>query len=370
MAEYKVNGYLIKKGYDRFSNYVTANYTFKLVTLQEEYKGIESAQVLSFACNMCNTVLTQRFHYGRGLNCTVCNPRVAAYTSKEEQAVFDYITCELSQSGYQSDRRLISPYELDMVFPEHKIAVEYCGLYWHSELSAGKSKSYHADKMKLANASGYRLITIFSDEWLTQPDIVKSKLRNIFKCTSIKHHARKLVVREVPQAISREFLNTHHSQGNTVAKINLGLYAADDQLVALMTFSNGRPALHTTSVATEYELVRFVTNGDSVVGGAGKLLSHFVKTYSPTKIISYADLRWSEGNLYKTLGFTENTAPTIGYWYVSGYSKREHRYNFTKKTLVKEGGDINKTEWEIMQDLGYDKIWDCGHQKYTKTYEK
>lgn len=30
--------------------------------------------------------------------------------------------------------------------------------------------------------------------------------------------------------------------------------------------------------------------------------------------------------------------------------------------------DPGKTEWEIMQDLGYDKIWDCGHQKYILTF--
>lgn len=43
---------------------------------------------------------------------------------------------------------------------------------------------------------------------------------------------------------------------------------------------------------------------------------------------------------------------------------REHRYNFTKSRLVEAGASDESTEWEIMQNLGYDRIWDCGHQKY------
>lgn len=28
--------------------------------------------------------------------------------------------------------------------------------------------------------------------------------------------------------------------------------------------------------------------------------------------------------------------------------------------------DMSKTEWEIMQDMGYDRIWDCGVTKWVK----
>jgi hypothetical protein len=365
MEEYKLNGHLLKKGYERFSKSIEEKYNIRLTTPQEEYLGSISKQVFSFTCLTCNDSFSQRFHYWRPPKCQICNPKVAHYTSGEEQDVYDYIVNELGiTGGHQSDKSIINPFELDMVFPSHKIAIEYCGLYWHCEASSGKDKKYHAEKMKLTNQRGYRLITIFSDEWNFKKDIVKSKLKNIFGRTTVKHHARKLVVKELVQKESKEFLNKNHLQGHSTAKINLGLCTQAGQLVALMSFSNGRAALNTSVKASEYELVRFVTNGDSIVGGAGKLLKHFIKTYNPTRIISYADLRWSEGDLYKTLGFEERTKPTIGYWYVSDYEKREHRFNFTKKTLVKEGADIRLTEWEIMQELGYDRIWDCGHQKY------
>jgi hypothetical protein len=364
IAEYKLNKHLIKKGYDRFSLYILNTYNFSVLTPKDEYLGYDAHQSLKFSCNACNTLIEKVFSYGPGLRCNHCNPVIPNFVSSEEQQVYDFITNELGILGKQGDKTLINPYELDMVFDQHKIAIEYCGLYWHSEASSHKDKNYHANKMRLTNEKGYRLITIFSDEWKYKQPIVKSKLKNIFQQTARKHHARKLSVKLVPYQESQQFLNLHHLQGSSVAKINLGLYTNLDELVALMTFSNGRAALNSKTLTTEYELVRFVTNGDSVIGGASKLLTNFITMYSPSKIISYADLRWSEGAVYEKIGFIKQPKPTIGYWYTANYEKREHRFNFTKTRLVKEGADGLKTEWEIMQGLGYDRIWDCGHLKY------
>lgn len=361
-AEYKLEGRLLSKGYDKVSAYVRREFAVELITPVNEYNGIASAQRLAFKCVNCNHRFVSKLYYGRGVKCEVCNPTVSKFVSNEEQEVFNYITEELGIAGSQSNKKIIAPYELDMVFPDFKIAIEYCGLYWHSEYSSGKDKKYHANKMKLANLAGYRLITIFSDEWNLRKDVVKSKLANIFKKTSTRYYARKLTVKEVAAADSKLFQDKHHLQGASSSKLSIGLYN-DSVLVALMTFSNVRTALNSKGTASEYELVRFVTDGSSVVGGASKLLKYFIKKYSPTKIVSYADTRWSEGNVYKLLGFTE-LATTIGYWYVEGYKTRHHRYNFRKAALVEAGNNAELTEWEIMQNLGYDRIWDCGHIKF------
>lgn len=363
-AEYKLTGHLIKKGYNRFKLYIENNFDVNLKTTVDEYLGVESTEKILIECRKCLKQELTSFYYNKNINCVHCYPRQNVYTSKEEQEVFDFINNDLKiLGGIQCDRTVINPYEIDMLFPSEKIAIEYCGLYWHSESSAGKDKQYHSNKLRLINEKGYRLITIFSDEWNQKKSIVKSKLSNIFNKTSNKHYARKLTVKTVSAKDSNDFLDQHHLQGASSAKINLGLY---DQatLVALMTFSNGRAALNTASTKDEYELVRFVTDGSSVVGGASKLLTYFIKNYKPKFIVSYSDNRWSQGHLYETLGFEKISKPTIGYWYVDSYSYRLHRFNFTKKELVKAGNDPSKTEWEIMQSLGYDRIWDCGHQRF------
>lgn len=366
-AEYKLTGHLIKKGYEKFKKYIEEKHNFTLLTKVEQYQGCTDVKELEIRCNNCGNIEKQKFYYSKNLNCNICNPQTPKFTSNEEQEIFDFIINELGVvGGKQGDRTLINPWEIDMIFPNEKIAIEYCGLYWHSESSSGKNKNYHFKKMNLVNQQGYRLITIFSDEWNQKRSIVKSKLVNIFGKTSKKYYARKLSTQLVSSEESKEFLNKHHLQGNSSAKINLGLYHGNN-LVALMTFSNGRAALNTKSTSNIYELVRFVTDGSSVVGGAGKLLNYFIKNYHPNQIISYSDLRWSEGNLYKKLGFISKSQPSIGYWYVDGYENRLHRFNFTKRNLVNLGHNPSKTEWEIMESLGYDRIWDCGHQKFVLT---
>lgn len=50
----------------------------------------------------------------------------------------------------------------------------------------------------------------------------------------------------------------------------------------------------------EYELIRFCNIlYINVIGAAGKLLKFFERSYTPKSIISYADRRYSTGNLYK-----------------------------------------------------------------------
>ena len=102
------------------------------------------------------------------------------------------------------------------------------------------------------------------------------------------------------------------------------------------------------------------------IGGLSKLLNYFIKKYNPQKIISYADMRYTDckSNLYKSIGFKLIKSTKPNYFYTNNYKNKLHRFNFTKQKLVKMGHDKNKTEWQIMQELGYDRIWDCGHYKY------
>ena len=115
------------------------------------------------------------------------------------------------------------------------------------------------------------------------------------------------------------------------------------------------------------ELNRYATDNKlSIVGGAGKLLSYFVKKYNPAKIYSFADLRYTDknNNLYEKLGFELTNTLGPDYFYMKGYKKRLYKFQFSKRDLVRQGFDPNMSEWEIMKSRGYDRIWDCGKLKY------
>jgi hypothetical protein len=132
-----------------------------------------------------------------------------------------------------------------------------------------------------------------------------------------------------------------------------------------MTFGKLRKVLGSKDEKDTYELYRYCSL--NVVGGFSKLLKHFIKTCSPKKIITYANRNWTpfdEFSFYSKVGFSYvgNTEPN--YSYTKKYDIREHRFNFRKDKLIKLGYDKNKTENQIMFEIGYDKIWDTGNLKY------
>ncbi len=113
-----------------------------------------------------------------------------------------------------------------------------------------------------------------------------------------------------------------------------------------------------------YELLRFCNKlNTTVIGGASKLFKYFVRTYSPLEVISYADKRWSAGDIYKNMGFCLTGTTKPNYFYVVD-NKRENRYKHRKSELVKQGYDPNMSESEIMKSLGINKIYDCGNLKF------
>ena len=92
-------------------------------------------------------------------------------------------------------------------------------------------------------------------------------------------------------------------QGACGSKVKIGLYF-QDTLVSLMTFGGYRKNMGLSKKENEWELIRFCNlGGYKVMGGGSKLLNHFIKKYSPNKIISYCDRRWSNGSFYQKIGF-------------------------------------------------------------------
>src|SRR5690606_594129 len=123
----------------------------------------------------------------------------------------------------------------------------------------------------------------------------------ILKLSSYRIFARKCIVKEIDHVLCKKFVDKYHLQKYCNSKFCYGLYYGK-YLVAVMTFGNLRRALGQIAKEGTYELLRFCTvNNFHIIGGASKMFAHFINTQSPQKIISYADRRWSNGNLYVQL---------------------------------------------------------------------
>jgi hypothetical protein len=242
-------------------------------------------------------------------------------------------------------------------------------MYFHSE-NNGKGREYHLHKTTECEKQNIQLIHIFEDEWVYKNDIIKSKLRHLLKINKTKIYARNCIIKDVNNKEKNQFLNENHLQGEDKSKIKLGLYY-NNELVSLITFGKYRKITGNKHEENKYELIRYASKLNvNVVGGFSKLLKNFIKNYTPLEITSYADRRYSVGNLYKlnNFKFIHNTPPN--YWYMKYYKNREHRYKYRKSELHKilEIYEPNKSEWDNMKLNKYDRIWDCGSKKYIMVF--
>lgn len=282
-------------------------------------------------------------------------------TSSFEKEISQYIESLSDTKVVKNTRSLISPYEIDLYMPDLKTAIECNGVYWHSELN-GKDRYYHIDKTLKCNDQNIQLWHILDIEWLQQQDIVKSKIKGMLGLLK-KIPARKCTIKTVSTKEKTDFLNRNHLQGTSGSAVNLGLYY-EGVLVSLMTFGKSR-----YSKSVDWELMRFCNKLDNtVVGGASRLFKHFVKLQNPVSVVSYADHRWSNGNLYNQLGFdfSHRAAPNYFYFDNSNCSLLESRVKYQKHKLSKilNKFDPSLTEWENMKQNNYNRIWDCGNLVY------
>lgn len=264
-------------------------------------------------------------------------------------------------------RKLIPPKEVDIYLPDHNLAIEFNGLFWHHE-GIHPDPLYHYNKFKACEEKGISLLSIFSNSWEEKKDIWKAKIQHKLGLSDKSTvYARKTQVFSIPSKEARDFLNTNHVQGYTPTPFAYGL-KYQDELVALMTFSGKRVGIGSKSKKEGwFELVRYSTSCP-VVGGASKLLKYFIKSHNPTSITSYSDNDYSVGDMYQKLGFELKNETKAGYsYYDPATGKIYNRFSMAKFRLVEQGHDPNKTERQITEELGYLRVWDCGTRTWMLT---
>jgi hypothetical protein len=291
-------------------------------------------------------------------------PQIARYILKYDlKYLFDYsksyLEKEIKQTVMKHHELLNNikipntNLEIDIYIPTLKLGIEINGNYWHGELN--KDRLYHIKKSTIAEKHNIFLYHIFEYEWNNKKEQILNQLNNLLLLNDNKIYARHCEIREVSNIDKTSFLEKNHLQGDDVSSIKLGLYYKDE-LVSIMTFVKPR-----FNKKYQWELSRFCSKaGCNVVGGASKLFKHFIREYNPDTIISYSNNAHTKGELYKMLQFEMISISNPNYiWYKSGQVLS--RYQCQKHKLL-EQGYIGNSEIEIMHNLGYYRIFDCGNK--------
>jgi len=148
-----------------------------------------------------------------------------------------------------------------------------------------------------------KTVTLYEDLWHTKGDIVRNRLLAILgRGEAI--FARKCAVIKLNRDVAAGFLDKNHLLGYSTCKYRYGL-VYNREIVAVATFSASRPMKRGEVIVDSYEWVRYANLGSKrVVGGMGKIMNHFVKEHRVQEIMSYADIDWGDGDVYRKLGFT------------------------------------------------------------------
>ena len=318
------------------------------------------------ACNFINK--------SRNSDCPKCSQERLSIlqTSKGEREILEFIKSIYSGKILTNTKDILdNKQELDIYIPDKKIAIEFDGIYFHSEIK--KDNNYHLNKTILCEQNDIQLIHIFETEWYEKQNIIKSRIQQLFGLTKYRIPARKCIIKPISNETEKKFFNNNHLQGYINSTICYGLFYTEksnnkEYLVACMSFGPLRKNLGQTNKSKCYELYRFANlKNFTVIGGASKLFKYFINKFKPNEIISYADRRYSSQlrkTLYENLGFkfVSNTQPS--YFYIVN-NKLINRFNFRKDILVsKYGCPPEKTEHQFCLEQGWYRIYDCGNLKY------
>jgi hypothetical protein len=282
----------------------------------------------------------------------------------------------------QRDRSIIGPKELDIYLPEHNLAVEYCGMYWHShgdKEDERKNKRRHAEKHRLCAEKGIRLITLYETEWQERPQTIKRLLRSALGKTRGRLMARKCQMGRPTAQEARAFYEKYHPQGGNGHGEHFGLYHKG-KLVACMRFNYGANDRGAGAKDRQWTLSRYATRL-SVAGAASRLFKAFVKEYAPSEVKSFSDNRLFSGGMYEQLGFVleEEVGPDYQVWSPKiGLRPKPHYQRRVLQKRLEEHGHSEvfdastdkRAESDITYLMGARRIYDCGKKRWVWTADQ
>lgn len=251
----------------------------------------------------------------------------------------------------ENDRTIISPKELDVYIPEKGIAIEFNGLYWHSEKY--RDKHEHYDKWKLCKDKGVSLIQIWEDDWRDRRNVVESVLQ--IKLGIVEIASNISIDKNVSWVEASQFLDNHHILGQIKATRYYGLRDNNGILVGLACFtkSHGR-----------WNLARFAAS-KVIPSGLEVILDSF-RANNSGPIQTTVDLTISDGSTYLENGFTLKEIIDPSYYFVVEGS-RVQKYMLKKKDFFTDTElyfEPGRSLSELAELNDIPKVYDAGKAVY------
>lgn len=285
--------------------------------------------------------------------------RSGRFVSKAEKEIKEYFETVHHLNIINSCSSIVKGRQIDLFFPEHNLAVEYNGCFFHSEGNGGRefAKFRHIEKTEQCEAKGVQLVHIWEDEWRSNKQKVLRMLESKLGLVKPVAYARNCSVVHNPDTV--KLYNGYHIQGHARSTVAYGL-EYEGSLVAAMGFLK-------TEKEGVYELNRFASAG--VHGAFSKLLKVFFSENIWKEVYSFGDrcVVSRLKNVYTINGFKEISVSKPDYKYTSGKCDRIHKFNFRKGVLLRKFPELDPswTESQMSEELGFKRIYGCGLIRYS-----
>jgi hypothetical protein len=288
--------------------------------------------------------------------CRRCHPMVKG-TSRYEGEIADWLRTKGLEVETRRRFAHVDGYaEADLFVPAKSIAIEFNGLYWHSE-QAGKGPRWHLEKLQRLQRHGLQVINIFEHEWRLKRPIVESVLAAKLGLLGENHAARKLELRPLSHQQAEEWFNRTHLAGAARTTYAEGLFLGDRPLLVAgwaPTRFGGKKGIELIRMSSELNV--------SVVGGLGRLTAAARRRWPTQTLRTFCDRRWSTGTGYLAAGWTlVGDSPPCQWFFSSKSLHVEHRSRWQKKRLQQMLPCESGTAHELATKLGLNWFWDCGN---------
>lgn len=259
------------------------------------------------------------------------------------------------------DRTILNGKELDFYFPKFNFAVEVGSLYWHSELNADRTQNYHYNKWENCKINNITLVQLWDDELSVKMNSIISHI--LQKCNKSIENNTTYQINEISSEIANKFLTEYdisylYTDPGLSYAINYGAFI-NEKLVSVLTL-NQINDFHT-------EIVHFTTDKQFHYNVLKLMLDAYVtNTNFHGKLSVITDNRHGEENYFELANFSPTEIIPPDYSYVTNYAKRYSHDGLLMEDISTTFGInvTNKDEWAVMQELGFDRVWDAGKIKW------
>lgn len=271
---------------------VAGNWVSELNDLAVNEVTVRSNQYAYFRCSSkrCNNIFREKICAVTSTNglCPDCRNRTY---SDAEKDLAEYIK-NLGFNIVTNSKLTGNSQTFDIYVPERKIAIEYNGLYWHSERN-GRGKDYHFDKLADCAKLGIRLIYIWDDLYTNHPRLVERYLRKELGVDKLKINFNECTIQYIDTDTATEFLEENSMLGYRTALSHLGIYY-NGNIEGLLSFN-----MYNNGVC---EIVQY-SDIHYIIGGLSGALKYILSKNNINTFYAVSDNTISNGKEFKDSGF-------------------------------------------------------------------